>query len=142
SPDRRGQNRRYVWNLAFELDPLFGYDVADTKASFDVVSETDTSAFVRSTLDFYFTVNGEKLSTSTNAPFRIAYSNDLMKSVRVDATPTPRVLYPDVVCGSGGLKAGGGAGYFAVDISDPAALEVLGSGLAGSRIYAPQIETG
>lgn len=120
--DRRGNNRRYAWDLSWDLDPLGGYNVADAKAPFEILREDERSAQVRSELEFYFTVNGHKLSTSTNHDFRVAYTSIVEKP----SSPTPfTVLYPDVVCGGGALTVGSGPGYFAAVVTDQAAIDAL-----------------
>jgi hypothetical protein len=136
SIDRRGNNRRYAWTLTQEMDPLGGSNVADAKAGFTIVNEQPTYANVQSTLEFYFTVNGHKLTTSTNENFRVAYQGTVEKPVW-DAPPANgAVLYPEITCD--GAKVGSGAGYFAIDVKDEAAIDTLatkpGYEIAAARI--------
>jgi hypothetical protein len=104
------------------MDPLASYNVADAKAGFDVESENPTYATVRSTMEFYFTINGHYLSTSTNQNFKVAYVGSVEKP---SFTPPANgaVLYPEVTCD--GLKVGSGAGYFAADVKDENAIDQL-----------------
>lgn len=135
SIDRRGNNRRYAWSLSYEMDPLGGANVADAKAGFDIVNEQPTYASVRSTLEFYFTVNGHKLTTSTNDNFEIAYTGTVEKPVWDSPPANGAVLYPDIVCD--GAKVGSGAGYFAIDVKDEGAIDTLATGaneIAAARI--------
>lgn len=135
--DRRGNNRRYVWSLSHEIDPLAGSNVADAKAPFEIVAENPTYATARAELEFYFTVNGHELSTSTNGRFRVAYTNYVDKPTFAVA-PSGNVLYPEVTCA--GLRLGSGAGFFVADVTDPAAVDVLGAGASGAaKINAARI---
>lgn len=129
--DRRGNNRRYVWSLSYDMDPLGGYNVADAKAPFEIASETATSALVKSDMEFYFTINGNYLSTSTNQNFHVAYEGQIEKPSVGAGTG---VLYPDVACT--GLKVGSGAGFFSADITDEAAIDQF---LAGDPILAAHV---
>ncbi len=122
SIDRRGNNRRYAWNLSQDLDGLPGENVADSKGQIEVVKDFGTSAYMRSELQFYFTVNGKKLSTSTNNNFRIAYQSTIRKQAPI-SLPGPAVLHPKVTCN--GLTAGGGAGFDALDITDQSAINAI-----------------
>lgn len=134
SIDRRGNNRRYAWSLSQEMDPLGGYNVADAKAGFDIDSENPTYATVRSTLEFYFTVNGHKLSTSTNENFEIAYVGTVEKP-SFDPPASGAVLYPEYKCN--GLTVGSGAGYFAADVKGEGAIDSLAT--TSSEIGAARV---
>lgn len=123
SIDRRGNNRRYAWSLSQEMDPLGGMNVADAKAGFYVVNEQPTWASVQSTLEFYFTINGHELTTSTNDNFRIAYQGTVEKPVWESPPANGAVLNPVITCD--GAKVGSGAGYFAVDVKDQTAIDAL-----------------
>jgi hypothetical protein len=123
SIDRKGNNRRYAWSLTQEMDPLVGSNVADAKAGFYVKNESATSAQVESTLEFYFTINGHKLTTSTNDNFRVAYQTTVEKPEWASPPANGAVLYPEITCD--GAKVGSGAGYFAVDVKDEAAIDKL-----------------
>lgn len=139
SIDRRGNNRRYAWSLSQEIDPLAGTNVADAKAPFEILAETATSASVKAELEFYFTVNGQKLTTSTNENFRVSYTNYVEKPTFA-VQPGGNVLHPEIECGGGALKIGGGPGYFAADVTDQAAIDVLGAGVDGTtKINAARV---
>jgi len=138
SIDRRGNNRRYAWSLDMSLDPLvYVGSVATMRAPFTILSESENpvtgegSATVRSTMEFYFTVNGKVLNASNDAPYRVDYMGYVRTSVRHRVNPA--VLHERVACR--GASFGGGAGYNAVDITDAAAIDALASGLDGSLIY-------
>lgn len=135
--DRRGNNRRYAWALSYDLDPVPGGNVADARAPFAIVSETARSAEVRAELELFFTVNGHELTSGADRPFRIAYTN-VVEKPSFEVAPGGNVLYPEVTCA--GLRLGGAAGYFAADVTDQAAVDLLGAGvLAGTRIDAARV---
>lgn len=136
SIDRKGNNRRYAWSLKQETDPLAGSNVADAKAGFYIKQEQPTYATVESTLEFYFTVNGHKLTTSTNDNFRVAYQGTVDKPVWESPPAGGAVLYPEITCD--GAKVGSGAGYFAVDVKNEAAIDTLATN-ATSEIAAARI---
>jgi hypothetical protein len=117
------------------MDPLGGMNVADAKAGFDIESETATSAYLRSTLEFYFTVNGHELTTSTNGTFKIGYTGAVEKPVWSSPPANGAVLYPEITCD--GAKVGSGAGTFAIDVQDETAIDALAtspSEIAAARI--------
>lgn len=123
SIDRQGNNRRYAWTLTQEMDPLGGNNVADAKAGFYVENEQPAWANVKSTMEFYFTVNGHKLTTSTNENFRVEYHGTVEKPVWESPPASGAVLYPEITCD--GAKVGSGAGYFAIDVKDQGAIDTL-----------------
>jgi hypothetical protein len=127
SIDRRGNNRRYAWNLS-RLDPVTGDQYGDVTKPFETLSETPKSATIQSELEFYFTVNGNKLSTSTDGSFRVDYTATLLKKT-FDPLPhnaTKGVIQADYECA--GATLGDGPGFYAVDITNQAWIdEIIGT---------------
>jgi hypothetical protein len=135
SIDRRGHNRRYAWSLGQDLDATAGYSIAGLKGAITVEGETATSVSVYSDLEFYFTVNGHALNSSSNASFRVRYHGAVQKNAP-EIVAGDQVLYPSVQCN--GMTLGSGAGFFAADVKDPAAIAAL---LGGDEIYATRLAT-
>jgi len=141
SIDRRGHNRRYAFALDYTLDPtVYVPSVAMMKVPFQIVNEGSSSsggekwAYVSADLEVYFTVNGATLNSPSNKPFVIRYQNYLREPT-LAANDSGYVLHDIVTCQQGAARFGSGAGFFAADIRDPAAVAALGTGLDGSLIY-------
>lgn len=122
SIDRRGNNRRYAWALKQDLDALPGENIGDSKGQVEVVSETETTLNLRSELEFFFTINGKKLSSSTNANYRVAYEKTIRPTVPLKVAG-PQVLTPQVTCTN--LTGGFGPGFQAADITDQATIDAI-----------------
>jgi hypothetical protein len=121
SVDRRGNNRRYAWILA--QDPMLRTSNAvDIDAPVEIASEDTATAELRSTLEFYFTVNGQKLTTTTKQNFRVEFTRRVEKRALspLGQGRTQDVLYPAATCT--GVTLGSGPGHFAADITDAAAI--------------------
>jgi hypothetical protein len=137
SIDRRGHNRRYAWSIDYALDPMaFGASLVAIGAPLTILSEGDGSDLVAKDMELYFTVNGERLGTPTGHSFTVRYEGSA-RVPKLAPAPSGYVLYPDVTCN--GLVMGSGAGLFAVDIRDAAAIATLGAGLDGSWIYGTPV---
>jgi hypothetical protein len=133
--DRRGNNRRYVWDIGLGLDPFYiEPNIGLINIPFKIESEDATSLSISSTLEFYFTVNGNKLDASDNNPFKVKYFGGTFKP-SLNVHDGGHVLDAEVTCDGGAAKFGGGAGYFAADFKDPGAISAIGAGLDGSLIY-------
>ena len=106
------------------MDPMRTTNNAvDIKAPFEIVSERPLAAEVRSEIEFYFTVNGRPLSTSTNQNFHVAFTS-IIEKLALDPLPrghTAAVIGATATCN--GAAMGYGAGYYALNITDPAAIE-------------------
>lgn len=134
SIDRRGNNRRYAWTIDYSLDPMvYVSSVASIKVPFQIVSENETYVTVSADLEVYFTVNGRMLSSPSHHPFVVRYEGYARKPV-LAPNDNGYVLHDIVNCN--GARFGSGAGFFAADIRDSAAIANLGAGLDGSMIYA------
>ncbi len=141
SVGRRGNNRVYAWNLGIELDPMFmAGAISDIRAPFEVLQENEQTFTARADLEFYFTVNGHELTPPNRDRFRVAYM-DYRAKPPLHQGSGPAVLGATVECASGALRAGWGAGYYAVDIHDQEAADLLTRGYDGSKIYALSLAT-
>lgn len=142
--DRRFNNRRYAWGLGFQLDPFaMSPVVGDVTVPFTIVDETAGQAEVAANLEFYFTVNGEVLNSSQNTPFSVHYVGAIQKPT-LDSS-AKHVLNPTIRCadssGAPTVVIGGGAGYFAADITAPDALAAFGASPQGNFIYSAPVST-
>jgi len=125
SIDRRGNNRRYAWNVNFALDPFaFASTVPSIEVPFHIESETATSITATANLELYFTVNGRPLHSPSGHSFGIQYWGYARKPT---LTPSDAgyVLHDIVTCDNGAVRLGSGAGFFAADIRSPAAIADL-----------------
>ena len=139
SIDRRGHNRRYAWSLDPALDPMLNAaSLVAVGAPLTIVSESDGWAEVQKDLVFYFTVNDEKLLTTSGRAFTLRYEGEA-REPSLPAKDGGYVLGDTTICGGGALHIGWGAGYFAVDVHDAAAVAALGGGLDGSQIYGAPV---
>ena len=137
SIDRRGNNRRYAWSIDYALDPMaYAASLVAIGAPLAILSESDGWDLVAKNLELYFTVNGDKLLTPMGHDFTIRYEGSA-RVPKLAPSATGYVLNPDVTCN--GLVMGGGAGFFAIDIRDAAAVATLGAGLDGSLIYGTPV---
>jgi hypothetical protein len=135
SIDRRGHNRRYAWSLDASLDPMLnGGSVVAVGAPLTIVSESSGWAEVQKDLQFYFTVNGEKLMTPSAQTFTLRYEGEAQEPT-LAAKDGGYVLGDTTICQAGALHIGWGAGYFAVDVHDQAAVAALGGGAGNGQIY-------
>jgi hypothetical protein len=133
---RRGNNRLYAWTLDVGLDPFFmSANVATIRAPFEILNETERSFVARADLEFYFSVNGHKLSSSTDQSFRVAYT-EYGEKAQLREVAGPTVLGATVECAGGALRAGWGAGYNAIDVSDQKIADFFTAGFDGSKLYA------
>lgn len=124
SIDRRGNNRRYALPLDYSLDPtVYQPSLATMKAPFEILSESPGWVRVAADLELYFTVNGRTLNAPSNRPFTIRYVNTL-RAPELEPKAEGYVLHDLVTCE--GARFGSGAGYFATDIREPAAIAALG----------------
>jgi hypothetical protein len=141
SIDRRYNNRRYAWSLDRSLDPTLQVaSAAAVKAPFEILSETDDWAQIAANLQFYFTVNGRALKSPSGEPFVVRYLGHVRKPT-LAPNPNGYVLHDIVTCTS--ARFGSGAGFFAADIRDAAAVAALGAGTDGSWIYGvPTMQSG
>jgi hypothetical protein len=141
SIDRRGNNRRYAWALDLSLDPtVYTASIAAVKAPFEILSETAEWALIAANLEVYFTVNGRALKTGSGHPFVVRYQGYVHKPT-LAPDPNGYVLHDIVTCTN--ARFGSGAGFFAADIRDAAAVAALGAGTDGSWIYgAPTMRSG
>jgi hypothetical protein len=140
SIDRRGNNRRYAFNLAFDLDPttsIGGTSIPQVakKGQIEIVSESATSVSLFVDMEVYFTVNGRALRPNATDGFTIRYQNTLSKPTPLQTSANGLVLHDIVTCENGAARFGSGAGYFVADIRNPMARAKLGAGLDGSWIY-------
>jgi hypothetical protein len=139
SIDRRGNNRRYAWSIDWSLDPLANAaSLVAVGAPLTIVSEGDGYATVSKDLEVYFTVNGRELKSASGHSFTVRYEGEA-REPSLAPNPAGYVLHADVSCQGGALVMGSGAGFFAVDIRDPAAIATLGAGLDGSMIYGTPV---
>lgn len=135
SNGRRGNNRRYAWSVDWSKDPLGNStSLASIPAPLTIISETETSAFVQVDLDFYFTVNGRKLTTAANRDFTVEFTGYTYKPT-LAPDDNGYVLHDIVTCEGGKVRFGSGAGFFAADIRVPSIVAALGKGTDGSMIY-------
>jgi hypothetical protein len=135
STDRQGNNRRYVWSLPYDMDPMMNASrVTDLTMPIAIENETPRGVTISAVMEFFFTVNGSVLDAPTSKPFQVKYTGTIAKQV-LETKPTGHILHTDVECENGSFRLGSGAGYFAADIDVPAAIANLGSGLDNSLIY-------
>jgi hypothetical protein len=141
SIDRRYNNRRYAWSLDSSLDPTqYVASVAAVKGAFEILSETNEWAQIAARMQFYFTVNGRELKSPSGQPFSVRYINYVRKPTLAQ-DPNGYVLHDIVNCTN--ARFGSGAGFFAADIRDAAAVAALGAGTNGSWIYGvPTMQSG
>lgn len=134
SDGRRGNNRRYVWSLSYQLDPTtYVPSVPQMKAPFRILSVSNGWAFVEADMEVYFTVNGRALETPSQKPYTIRYQGSV-RAPTLAAQPGGYVLHDVVSCEGGKVRFGSGAGYFAADL-DHAKAAPLAAGLDGSLVY-------
>jgi hypothetical protein len=139
SIDRRGNNRRYAWALDIGLDPfLMTPTLPDISVPFEIASESDDSASVTATLEFYFTVNGQVLDSPRNAPFKVKYEGYARKA-KLAPKDGGHVLYPRVTCANDAVRFGDGAGYLAADVRDRTAVAALAAGLDRGDAYGSAV---
>jgi hypothetical protein len=140
--DHQGHNLRYAWSMDWSLDPLANAaSLVAIGAPLTILSEQNGSAQIAKDLQVYFTVNGETLE-APSGPFDVRFEGAVTEP-SLAASPNGLVLDRSASCAGGNLVMGSGAGYFAVDIRDQAAIALLGAGLDGSLIYGTAFgETG
>ncbi len=135
SNGRRGNNRRYAFALQYAMDPMINVGtLANMKAPFRVLSESNGNAFVETDMEVYFTVNGRALKTPAQKPYTIRYQGYL-RTPTLAPNPSGYVLHDIVTCEGGAVRFGSGAGFFAADMSHAKAAP-LAAGLDVSLIYA------
>jgi hypothetical protein len=132
SIDRRGNNRRYAWSFGFDRDPFkFFRSPATIEVPFEITSESSGTAFVAANLEFYFTVNNQKLRAPGQQPFRVRYLGQASVPT-LSPNANGHVLHDIVTCEQGAARFGSGPGYFATDIRKPSAVAAF----QGSLIFA------
>ena len=137
SIDQRGHNRRYAWSIDWSLDPMsFAQSLVAVGAPLTIEAESNGYAMISKDLQVYFTVNGRALKSPSGNAFIVRYEGQVREPT-LAPNSAGYVLHPSVTCD--GLVLGSGAGFFAVDIHDAAAIATLGAGLDGSRIYGTPI---
>lgn len=134
SNGRRGNNRRYAFELSYQLDPtVYVPSLPQVKAPIRILSESSGWALVEADLEIYFTVNGRALKTPSGRPYTVRYQGYL-RTPTLAPKPDGYVLHDIVTCEGGAVRFGSGAGYFAADLSHAKAAP-LAAGLDGSLIY-------
>ena len=130
---RRGNNRRYAWSIDYALDPIANAgSLVAVGAPLQILSESNGWAMVAKEMEVSFTVNGRTLGAPSGRSFTVRYEGQA-REPSLAANAAGYVLHDIVACD--GMHVGWGAGYFAVDVRDQAAVTALGSGLDGSAIY-------
>jgi hypothetical protein len=139
SIDRRWHNRRYAWSIDYALDPLANAaSLVAVGAPLSILSEDNGWAMVSKDLEVYFTVNGRELESPSGHSFTVRYEGQA-REPSLAPNDAGYVLQDQVTCQGGALHLGWGAGYFAIDIRDQAAVATLGAGLDGSMIYGTPV---
>jgi len=134
SNGRRGNNRRYAFALEYQMDPtIYVASLAQMKAPFRIVSESNGWAMIEADLEVYFTVNGRALKTPSNRPYTVRYQG-YVRTPTLAPNPNGYVLHDIVTCEGGAVRFGSGAGFFAADMNHAKAAP-LAAGLDGSLIY-------
>ncbi|HLL25593.1 MAG TPA: hypothetical protein VK427_25830 [Kofleriaceae bacterium] len=134
SNGRRGNNRRYAWSLAYDLDPTrFAPSLASLKVPFRIVSEQPDWATIEADMQVHFTVNRRKLEAPSGGNYTVRYQAQL-RTPRLAPNPSGYVLSDIVTCEGGSVRFGSGAGYFAANLNHAKAAP-LAAGLDGSLIY-------
>jgi len=137
SIDRRGNNRRYAWAIDYSLDPTaYVPSLPEMKMPVTIVSTSAGWVEVNVDLQVWFTVNGRVLDSPSDHPFVIRYDG-YVRVGQLAPSASGYVLHDEVTCS--GARIGTGAGFYAADITDPAAVAALsasglyyGVGVAGT----------
>jgi hypothetical protein len=129
SNGRRGNNRRYAWSLAYQVDPTVNAaTIAQVNAPFRILSESNGWAMIEADMEVYFTVNGRALKTPSSKPYVVRYQG-YVRMPALAPNANGYVLHDIVKCEGGAVRFGSGAGYFAADMNHAKAAALVDANL-------------